>query len=53
MVQPIGYKTGKTYKENPKLNEFIKGFAWKYTNRELTPSDKSPIETILKHKSEE
>ena len=43
----------KTYKENPKLNECITWFEWKYQDRELTSSDKSSIATILRYNSEE
>ena len=43
----------KTYKENPKLNECIAWFEWKYKDRELTSSDKSSIATILRYNSEE
>ena len=39
----------KTYKENPKLNECITWFEWKYQDRELTSSDKSSIATILRY----
>ena len=57
MVQPNGYKTGKNLqrksKENPKLNECITWFEWKYKDRELTSSDKSSIATILRYNSEE
>ena len=42
----------KTYKENPNLNECITWFEWEYKNRELSPSDKISIETILKCNSE-
>tara|TARA_Y100000766_G_C18450972_1_gene385930 strand:- start:348 stop:530 length:183 start_codon:yes stop_codon:yes gene_type:complete len=42
----------KTYKENPNLNECITWFEWEYENRELSPSDKISIETILKYNSE-
>ena len=42
----------KTYKENPNLNECITWFEWEYENRELSPSDKISIETILKCNSE-
>ena len=53
MVQPNGYKTEKKLTKNPKLNEFITWFEWKYKDRELTPSDKSSIATILRYNSEE
>ena len=43
----------KTYKENPKLNECITWFEWKYQDRVLTSSDKSSIATILRYNSEE
>ena len=43
----------KTYKENPKLNEFITWFQWKNKDRELTSNDKSSIATILRYNSEE
>ena len=46
-------KLEKTYKENPKLNECITWFEWKYKDRELTSSDKSLIATILRYNSEE
>ena len=46
-------KLEKTYKENPKLNEYITWFEWKYKDRELTSSDKSSIATILRYNSEE
>ena len=42
-----------TYKENPKLNESITWFEWKYEDKELSPSDKSSISTILNYNSEE
>ena len=42
-----------TYKENPKLNECITWFEWKYKDKELSPIDKSSISTILKYNSEE
>ena len=43
----------KTYKENPKLNECITWFEWKYKDRGLTSSDKSSIASILRYNSEE
>ena len=43
----------KTYKENPKLNECITWFEWKYPDREFTSNDKSSIATILRYNSEE
>ena len=43
----------KTYNENPKLNECITWFEWKYEDKELSQSDKSSIETILRYNSEE
>ena len=43
----------KTYKENPKLNECVIWFGWKYEDKELFPSDKSSIVTILIYNSEE
>ena len=43
----------KTYKENPKLNECITWFEWKYEEKELSPSDKNSIATILRYNSEE
>ena len=43
----------KTYKENPKLNECITWFEWKYEDKELSPRDKSSIATILRYNSEE
>ena len=43
----------KTYKENPKLNECITWFEWKYKDRELSSSDKSSIATILRYNSED
>ena len=43
----------KTYKKNPKLNECITWFEWKYEDKDLSPSDKSSISTILKYNSEE
>ena len=42
-----------TYNENPKLNECITWFEWKYEDKELSPSDKHAISTILKYNSEE
>ena len=42
-----------TYKENPKLNECITWFEWKYEDKELSLSDKISISMILKHNSEE
>ena len=42
----------KTYKENPKINECITWFEWKYEYKELSPSDKSIIATILRNNSE-
>ena len=42
----------KTYKENPNLNECITWFEWEYENRDLSPSDKISIETILQYNSE-
>ena len=42
----------KTYEENPKLNEFITWFEWKYEDKELSLSDKSTIATILRYNSE-
>ena len=38
----------KTYKENPKLNECITWFEWKYKDRELISNEKDSIATILK-----
>ena len=46
-------KWKNTYKENPKLNECITWFEWKYKDKELSPSDKSSISAILKYNSEE
>ena len=43
----------KTYMENPKLNECITWFEWKYQDRKLNSSDKSSIATILRYNSEE
>ena len=43
----------KTYGENPKLNECITWFEWKYEDKELSLEDKSSIATILKFNSEE
>ena len=43
----------KTYGENPKLNECITWFEWKYEDKELSLSDKTSIATILKFNSEE
>ena len=43
----------KTYGVNPKLNECITWFEWKYEDKELSPSDKSSIATILRYNSEE
>ena len=43
----------KTYKENPKLNECITWFGWKYEDKELSQSDKSSIVKILIYNSEE
>tara|TARA_B100000508_G_scaffold15616_1_gene10511 strand:+ start:413 stop:598 length:186 start_codon:yes stop_codon:yes gene_type:complete len=42
-----------TYNENPKPNECITWFEWKYEDKELSPSDKSSIATILRYNSEE
>ena len=42
-----------TYKENPKLNECITWFEWKYEDKELSASDKISISMILKYNSEE
>ena len=42
-----------TYGENPKLNECITWFEWKYEDKELSLDDKSSIATILKFNSEE
>ena len=43
----------KTYKENPKLNECIIWFEWKYEDKELSPCEKSSIAIILRYNSEE
>ena len=43
----------KTYKENPKLNECIIWFEWKYEDKELSPCEKISIAIILKYNSEE
>ena len=43
----------KTYKDNPKLNECITWFAWKYEDKELSLSDKNLISTILRNNSGE
>ena len=43
----------KTYGENPKLNECITWFEWKYENKEISLGYKSSIATILKFNSEE
>ena len=43
----------KTYGENPNINECHTWFEWKYKDKELSPSDKISIETILKYNSEE
>ena len=43
----------KTYGENPKLNECITWFEWKYEDKELSQSDKTSIATILEFNSEE
>ncbi|WP_288262876.1 hypothetical protein [uncultured Prochlorococcus sp.] len=43
----------KTYKENPKLNECITWFEWRYKDKKISESEKSSIETILKYHSEE
>ena len=43
----------KTYDDNPKLNECITWFEWKYQDRELTLSDRSSIATILRYNSED
>ena len=43
----------KTYGENPKLNECITWFEWKYEDKELSQSDKSSIATILNYNSDE
>ena len=43
----------KTYKENPKLNECITWFEWKYEDKKLSHSDKSSIAIILRYNSEE
>ena len=42
-----------TYKENPKLNECITWFKWRFEDKKLSLSDKSAISTILKNNSEE
>ena len=42
----------KTYGENPKLNECITWFEWKYEKKEISPRDKESIKIILKHNSE-
>ena len=43
----------KTYGENPKINECNTWFEWKYKDKELSPSDKISIATILSYNSEE
>ncbi len=43
----------KTYRENPKINECITWFEWKYKDKQLSKSDKNSIETILGYNSEE
>ena len=43
----------KTYGENPNINECNTWFEWKYKDKEISPSDKISIETILKYNSEE
>tara|TARA_B100001057_G_C22111316_1_gene667121 strand:- start:117 stop:308 length:192 start_codon:yes stop_codon:yes gene_type:complete len=52
-ISQLDTKLKKTYKENPKLNECITWFEWKYQDRELTSIDKSSIATILRYNSEE
>ena len=42
-----------TYKENPKLNKCITWFEWKYEDKELSPSDKNSIATLIRYNSEE
>ena len=41
-----------TYQDNPKLNECFTWFEWKFKEKELSPSDKSSIATILRYNSE-
>ena len=41
-----------TYKDSPNLNECITWFEWKFENKELSPSEKSSISTILEYNSE-
>tara|TARA_B100000579_G_scaffold413327_1_gene405867 strand:+ start:450 stop:635 length:186 start_codon:yes stop_codon:yes gene_type:complete len=43
----------KTYRENPKINECITWFEWKYKDKKLSLSDKNFIATILRYNSEE
>ena len=43
----------KTNKENPKLNECISWFEWKYEDKELSSTEKSSIANILRYNSEE
>ena len=43
----------KTYRENPKINECITWFEWKYKDKQLSKRDKNSIETILGYNSEE
>ena len=43
----------KTYRENPKINECITWFEWKFRERILSQSDKNSILTILEYNSEE
>ena len=43
----------KTYGENPKINECITWFEWKYKDKKnLSSVDKDSIATILKYNSE-
>ena len=42
-----------TYKENPKLNECITWFEWRYKDKNLSIGEKNSIETILRYNSEE
>ena len=42
----------KTYGNNPNLNECITWFEWEFKNNNLSKSDKSYIEGILKANSD-
>tara|TARA_B100000945_G_C20211402_1_gene516217 strand:+ start:611 stop:796 length:186 start_codon:yes stop_codon:yes gene_type:complete len=43
----------KTYGENPKIEECVVWFEWKFKDKELSKSDKSSIKSILNLNSEE